>query len=128
VRAVAEEHGIDFSPWHPGKVPSGEEGIPFHAVIGPIAVKHDATPQQIALAWQLHRTPSALPIPGTTSVQHLRENLAGARIQLTHEEVSFDEGDLAHTLFVTGRAPADQRMDWRRSGSSFTARHSFRLI
>jgi aryl-alcohol dehydrogenase-like predicted oxidoreductase len=88
VRAVAEEHGIVFSPWHPGKVPSGEEGIPFHAVIGPIAVKHDATPQQIALAWQLHRTPNALPIPGTTSVQHLRENLAAARIQLTHEEVA----------------------------------------
>lgn len=88
VRAVAEEHGIVFSPWHPGKVPSGEEGISFHAVIGPIAVKHDATPQQIALAWQLHRTPNALPIPGTTSVQHLGENLAAARIQLTHEEVA----------------------------------------
>jgi pyridoxine 4-dehydrogenase len=75
VRAVAEEHGIVFSPWHPAKVPSGEEGIPFHAVVGPIAVKHDATPQQIALAWQLHRSPNALPIPGTTTVQHLRENL-----------------------------------------------------
>ncbi|MEN3356485.1 MAG: hypothetical protein V7637_467, partial [Mycobacteriales bacterium] len=35
-----------------------------------------------------HRTPNALPIPGTTSVQHLRENLAAARIQLTHGEVA----------------------------------------
>ncbi len=88
VRAVAEEHGIVFSPWHPGAIPRGDEGIPFHAVIDPIAAAHDATPQQIALAWQLHRTPNALPIPGTTSVQHLKENLAAARIQLTGEEVA----------------------------------------
>ena len=66
-----------FSPWHPGAVPGGEDGTPFHAVLDPIAAKYGATPQQIALAWQLHRTAQALPIPGTTSVQHLRENLAG---------------------------------------------------
>ena len=88
VRAVAEEHGIVFSPWHPGKVPSGEEGVPFHAVIDPIAAAHDATPEQIALAWQLHRTKNALPIPGTTSVQHLHENLAAATIQLSQDEVA----------------------------------------
>ena len=88
VRSVAEEHGIVFSPWHPGKVPSGEEGVPFHAVIDPIAAAHDATPEQIALAWQLHRTKNALPIPGTTSVQHLHENLAAATIQLSPDEVA----------------------------------------
>jgi pyridoxine 4-dehydrogenase len=88
VRAVAEEHGIVFSPWHPGKVPSGEEGIPFRSVIDPIAAKYDATPEQIALAWQLHRTPNALPIPGTTSARHLTENLAAARIRLADEEVA----------------------------------------
>ena len=88
VRAVAEERGIVFSPWHPGAIPRGDEGIPFHAVIDPIAAAHDATPQQIALAWQLQRTPNALPIPGTTSVEHLKENLAAARIQLTGEEVT----------------------------------------
>lgn len=57
-------------------------------MIDPIALRYDATPQQIALAWQLHRTPNALPIPGTTNVQHVRENLAAARIQLTHQEVA----------------------------------------
>ncbi len=63
------------------------DGVPFHLVIDPIAAKYDATPQQIALAWQLHRTPNALPIPGTTSAQHLRGNLAAAHIRLTGEEV-----------------------------------------
>lgn len=87
VRALAAEHSIAFSPWHPGAVPGGADGAPFHLVIDPIAARYDATPQQIALAWQLHRTPSALPIPGTTSVQHLRENLAAAHIRLTGEEV-----------------------------------------
>jgi pyridoxine 4-dehydrogenase len=56
-------------------------------VIDPIAAEHNATPQQIALAWQLHRTARALPIPGTTSVAHLHENLAAAAITLSREEV-----------------------------------------
>jgi pyridoxine 4-dehydrogenase len=87
VRALAAERAIVFSPWHPGAVPDGADGAPFHLVIDPIAAKYDATPQQVALAWQLRRTPNALPIPGTTSVQHLQENLAAARIRLTGEEV-----------------------------------------
>ena len=87
VRQVADRAGIVFSPWHPGAIPGGEQGEPLHAVIDPIAAKHDATPQQIALAWQLHRTPHALPIPGTTSVEHLRENLAAAHVVLTQDEV-----------------------------------------
>ena len=70
-------------PGTPPPIPGGPEGEPFHAVIDPIAAKHDATPQQIALAWQLHRTPNALPIPGTTSIEHLHENLAAAYIHLT---------------------------------------------
>lgn len=87
VREVAEDAGIVFSPWHPGAVPAGEEGEPFHAVIDPTAASHGATPQQIALAWQLRRTARALPIPGTTSVEHLRENLAAGHMSPTQEEV-----------------------------------------
>jgi pyridoxine 4-dehydrogenase len=87
VRALAAERAIVFSPWHPGAVPGGADGAPFHAVIDPIAAKYDATPQQVALAWQLRRTPGALPIPGTTSAAHLRENLAAVSIGLTGEEV-----------------------------------------
>ena len=88
VRAVAEDKGIVFSPWHPAAVPGGDDGVPFHAVLDPIAANHDATPQQIALAWQLQRTPNALPIPGTTSLQHLQENLAASRLHLADEEVA----------------------------------------
>ncbi len=87
VRRVAQEAGLIFSPWHPGALPRGDEGGPFHAVIDPIAAKYDATPQQIALAWQLHRSDHALPIPGTASIQHLKENLAAAHISLAQDEV-----------------------------------------
>jgi aryl-alcohol dehydrogenase-like predicted oxidoreductase len=87
VREVAEKNGIVFSPWHPGAVPGGEAGRPLHAVIDPIAERHQATAQQVALAWQLHRTEKALPIPGTTSAEHLRENLDAATIDLTDQEV-----------------------------------------
>jgi pyridoxine 4-dehydrogenase len=92
VRQIAEDKGIVFSPWHPGTVPGGPGGEPFHAVVDPIAQQHNATPQQIALAWQLHRTPGCLPIPGTTSVEHLKENLAAAAIQLTQAEVDATTG------------------------------------
>jgi pyridoxine 4-dehydrogenase len=87
VRQVAAENGLVFSPWHPGAVPGGDEGVPFHTVIDPIAEKYKVTPQQIALAWQLHRTPNALPIPGTTSLGHLKENIAAAGIRLDQAEV-----------------------------------------
>jgi pyridoxine 4-dehydrogenase len=97
VRQIAHDEGIVFSPWHPGTVPGGPEGESFHAVLDPIAQRYGATPQQIALAWQLHRTPGCLPIPGTTSVEHLKENLAAAAIQLTQAEVDA----------ITGLSPED---------------------
>jgi len=87
VRQIAEDSGMIFSPWHPAAIPGGPEGETFHAVIDPIAAKHGVTPQQIALAWQLHRTATALPIPGTTSVEHSHENLSAANISLTEDEV-----------------------------------------
>jgi pyridoxine 4-dehydrogenase len=95
VRQIAQDKSIVFSPWHPGAVPGGPDGEPFRAVIDPIAQRHGATPQQIALAWQLHRTPGCLPIPGTTSVEHLKENLAAATIQMTQAEIDT----------ITGLAP-----------------------
>ncbi|MEV6094970.1 aldo/keto reductase [Nocardia sp. NPDC051981] len=88
VRQLAQQSGIVFSPWHPGAVPTGEEGMPFHRVIDPIAAEHRATPQQIALAWQLHRGGQALPIPGTTSIEHLEENLGAANIELSPAQVA----------------------------------------
>ena len=87
VREIAQGAGVVFSPWHPAAIPGGSAGQPLHAVIDPIATKHDVTPQQLALAWQLHRTATALPIPGTTSIEHLHDNLAAADIGLGEEEV-----------------------------------------
>ncbi|GAB4978813.1 hypothetical protein MAHJHV59_50100 [Mycobacterium avium subsp. hominissuis] len=51
-----------------------------------IAAEHDATPSQLALAWLLKRPPVMLPIPGTSKVAHLEENVAAARITLSDEE------------------------------------------
>src|SRR6202162_6217050 len=76
-----ESHGIAFIPWFPlgaGKV-AGE-------VLNDIAQARHATPKQIALAWLLRRSPIMLPIPGTSSVEHLEEDVAGASLRLTDEE------------------------------------------
>src|SRR5207237_3400384 len=76
-----DSHGIAFIPWFPlgaGKV-AGE-------VLNEIAKAHQASPKQVALAWLLRRSPIMLPIPGTSSVEHLEENVAGASVQLTDEE------------------------------------------
>ena len=50
------------------------------------AARHAATPAQVALAWLLRRSPTMLPIPGTLSLEHLKENLAALQIELTDAE------------------------------------------
>jgi aryl-alcohol dehydrogenase-like predicted oxidoreductase len=74
-----EENGIVFVPYYPLKF----DGSP--ALMG-IAQSHDATAAQIALAWLLRRSPVMLPIPGTLSIEHLRENLGALEIELTDDE------------------------------------------
>ena len=54
--------------------------------LGAIAESHNASPEQIALAWLLRRSPVVLPIPGTLSIEHLRENLGALEIELTDDE------------------------------------------
>jgi pyridoxine 4-dehydrogenase len=76
-----ERNGITFIPWFPlgaGKV-AGE-------VLNRIAQARNASPTQIALAWLLHRSPIVLPIPGTSSVEHLEQNVAAASLPLSKEE------------------------------------------
>jgi pyridoxine 4-dehydrogenase len=76
-----ESNGIAFIPWFPlgaGKV-AGD-------VLNEVAQAHQATPKQVALAWLLRRSPIMLPIPGTSAVEHLEENVAGASLKLTDEE------------------------------------------
>jgi pyridoxine 4-dehydrogenase len=84
VLEACEAAGIGFIPWFPlatGRL--AERGGPLDQ----IAREHEATPGQIALAWLLARSPVMIPIPGTSSVEHLEENLAATRIELSPEEV-----------------------------------------
>src|SRR4030081_2320173 len=76
-----ERNGITFIPWFPlgaGKV-AGE-------VLNQIAQAHRASPTQIALAWLLRRSPMMLPIPGTSSIEHLEQNVAAASLRLAEED------------------------------------------
>lgn len=73
------DNDIVFVPYFPLRADGGP-------VAAEIAERHAATPAQIALAWLLRRSPATLPIPGTLSPEHLRENLASAEIELTDEE------------------------------------------
>jgi pyridoxine 4-dehydrogenase len=79
------ERGIGFIPWFP--LATGQLAQPG----GPLddaAQAHDATPSQIALAWLLGRSPIMLPIPGTSKVAHLEENIAAAGVRLDADEVT----------------------------------------
>jgi pyridoxine 4-dehydrogenase len=74
-----EENGIVFVPYHPLKFDPPPS-------LAEIAERHQASAAQVALAWLLHRSPVTLPIPGTLSIDHLRENLGALEIELTNEE------------------------------------------
>ena len=83
VLAMCEHDGLGFIPWFPlGAGPLTRSGGPLDQV----AASHHATPGQIALAWLLHRSPVMLPIPGTSKLDHLEENIAAAGIELSEHE------------------------------------------
>ena len=76
-----DSNGIAFIPWFPlgaGRL-AGE-------ILAKIASSHTATPMQIALAWLLRRAKIMLPIPGTSSVEHLEENVAASRVKLNEQD------------------------------------------
>jgi pyridoxine 4-dehydrogenase len=87
-----ERQGIGFIPWFPlgsGKL-AGE-------VLSRVAKAHQANPLQVGLAWLLQRSPVMLPIPGTSSVKHVEENIAAAGLKLTSAEFGeLDRVGLAH--------------------------------
>jgi pyridoxine 4-dehydrogenase len=79
------EQGIAFIPWFPlGGLAGGAARV--EAMLADVAATYSATPQQIALAWLLKRSPMILPIPGTLSVAHLEENIASVAIELSAED------------------------------------------
>jgi aryl-alcohol dehydrogenase-like predicted oxidoreductase len=77
------EQGIGFIPWYPLAKNALSKQV---EVLDSIAAKYGATPNQIALAWLLRRSPIILPIPGTSKVKHLEENLRAREINLSDED------------------------------------------
>ena len=84
VLQYCEQQKLGFIPWFPlaaGKLPGGESPI------GRVAAKLKVTPSEVALAWLLARSPVMLPIPGTSSVKHLEENVAAAGLKIDKEKM-----------------------------------------
>jgi aryl-alcohol dehydrogenase-like predicted oxidoreductase len=81
-----EEDGLGFFPWWP--LGAGDLGEDAAATLDEVVSAHDASRFQIAIAWLLAHSPVALPIPGTSKVAHLEENVAAASIMLTDDEKS----------------------------------------
>ena len=82
-----ERRGIGFLPWYPnagGKLLKPDH--PSAQALGRIAARHGVTIPQLSLAWLLQRSPVMLPIPGTSKVAHLEENVAAAQIRLTDDD------------------------------------------
>ena len=76
--------GIAFLPWYP----LGAGGIDGHRALAVVAARHGATTMQVALAWLLARSPMMLPIPGTSRVEHLEENVGAALLSLTADDLA----------------------------------------
>jgi aryl-alcohol dehydrogenase-like predicted oxidoreductase len=79
VLGVCERDGLGFIPWYPLGAGSFDDG----RALAEVAARHGASVMQTALAWLLHKSPVMLPIPGTSSIEHLEENVAAASIDLT---------------------------------------------
>ena len=86
---ACEREGIAFLPWYP--LATGKLARPG-GVLDSVAARHGATPSQAALAWLLARSPVMLPIPGTSSVEHLEENAAAAELRLTEDDLAVLSG------------------------------------
>jgi hypothetical protein len=82
---ACESYGIGFIPWFPvGAGDLGDKGD----LLEEVAAAHDASVYQVALAWLLAHSPVTLPIPGTSSLDHLEENVAASTLELTDDEVA----------------------------------------
>jgi aryl-alcohol dehydrogenase-like predicted oxidoreductase len=84
VLKACEKLGIAFLPWYP----LGDGAVLRIQKLKELARKLQATPAQVGIAWLLARSPVMLPIPGTSSVEHLEENVAAASLELSAGELS----------------------------------------
>jgi len=85
VLQACESDGLAFIPWFP--IDSGALAS-ANGHLEEIATRHGATIAQLALAWLLHHSPVTVPIPGTSSVEHLEENVAAAAIRLSDDDIA----------------------------------------
>jgi pyridoxine 4-dehydrogenase len=92
--ALCEEHELAFVPFFPlgSAVTGGPKQLAADPVIAEVAARRHATPSQIALAWLLARSERILLIPGTSSIQHLEENIAAGDIELDEHDMQSLEG------------------------------------
>jgi Predicted oxidoreductases (related to aryl-alcohol dehydrogenases) len=90
VLRACEADGLGFLPWAP--IGMGDVLDSMDALAS-AAARHGATQAQMALAWLLHRSPVVLPIPGTGSPEHLRENLGAALIELSEDDLAALEAE-----------------------------------
>ena len=105
VLEACEQRGLAFLPWHPlakGALTRSRRAL------NAITARHGATPGQLALAWLLRRSAVMLPIPGTSSVSHLEENVAAAAITLSDEELAAIAGSTARRRGVTASRSVDE--------------------
>jgi aryl-alcohol dehydrogenase-like predicted oxidoreductase len=84
VLLYCEKHGIAFLPWYP----LGDGSVLTLSRVKKLAAKIGATPAQIAIAWLLKKSPVMLPIPGTSKIAHLEENVGAVRLKLSEEDFS----------------------------------------
>jgi pyridoxine 4-dehydrogenase len=85
--AWCEQQGIAFLPWYPiagGKLLKPDQ--PFAQTLAELAKRHNASLAQLSIAWLLHRSPVMLPIPGTSQVKHLEENIAATSLSVGSDE------------------------------------------
>jgi pyridoxine 4-dehydrogenase len=82
VLEACEREGLGFLPWYP----LGSGSLVRRTRVQAVAKKHDATPAQVGLAWLLQHSPVMLPIPGTSSLAHLEENMGAAKLRLGDDD------------------------------------------
>ena len=82
VVTYCEQQGLAFIPWYP----LGAGRLETPSALRRVARRHDVTPMQVALAWLLARSPIMLPIPGTSKVTHVEENIAATALSLTADD------------------------------------------
>ena len=80
---ACEAKGIAFLPWYP----LGDGSALRYSKVKKVAEKVKATPAQVAIAWLLAHSPVMLPIPGTSSIAHLEENIAAAKLMLSKPDL-----------------------------------------